>query len=182
MVYFSIYLGHSHFLPGHQWLFLLLASGYPQIFKKIYLLIIVVVQSLSHVRLFVTPWTAACQASLSWCLLKLRSIESMMPSNHLTLCHPLLLLPSIFPSIRVFVFIYFWLHWVFVAVLGLSLVLASGGCSLVAMHGFSSQWLFLFWSMDSRAQASVLALHGFSCSTVCGIFLNQGLNPCPLHW
>ena len=53
-----------------------------------------------------TPWTAACQASLSitnsWSLLKLMSIESVMPSNHLILCHPLLLLPSIFPSIRVF--------------------------------------------------------------------------------
>ena len=64
------------------------------------------VQSLSCVWLFVTPWTAACQASLSitnsQSLLKLKSIESMMPSNHLILCHPLLLPPSIFPSIRVF--------------------------------------------------------------------------------
>ena len=62
--------------------------------------------SLTHVRLFVTPWTAACQASLSitnsWSLLKLMSIELVMPSNHLIFCHPLLLLPSIFPSIRVF--------------------------------------------------------------------------------
>ena len=62
------------------------------------------VQSLSCVGLFVTPWTAACQASLSitnsQSLLKLKSIESVMPSNHLILCHPLL--PSIFPSIRVF--------------------------------------------------------------------------------
>ena len=53
-----------------------------------------------------TPWTAVCQASLSftnsWSLLKLRSFESMMPSNHLILCHPLLFLPSVFPSIRVF--------------------------------------------------------------------------------
>ena len=66
----------------------------------------VVVQSLSHVRLFVTPWTAALQASLSftisWNLLKLMSIELVMPSNCLILCCPLLLLPSIFPSIRVF--------------------------------------------------------------------------------
>ena len=66
----------------------------------------VVVQSLSRVWLFVTPWTAASQASLSltksWSLLKLMSIKSVMPSNHLILCHPLLLLPSIFPSIRVF--------------------------------------------------------------------------------
>ena len=64
------------------------------------------VQSLSHVGLFATPWTAACQASLSithsWSLLKPMSIELVMPSNYLILCHPLLLLPSIFPSIRVF--------------------------------------------------------------------------------
>ena len=62
------------------------------------------VQSLSRVWLFVTPWTAAPQASLSitnsWSLLKLMSIESVMPSNHLIFCCPLLLLPSIFPSIR----------------------------------------------------------------------------------
>ena len=64
------------------------------------------VQSLSRVRLFVTPWTAAHQASLSiinsWSSLKLMSIESVMPSNRLTLCRPLLLLPSIFPRIKVF--------------------------------------------------------------------------------
>ena len=64
------------------------------------------VQSLSHVWLFVTPWTVARQASLSitnsWSLLKLLSFESMMPSNHFILCLPLLLLPSIFPSIRIF--------------------------------------------------------------------------------
>ena len=63
------------------------------------------VQSFSCVRLFVTPWTAALQASLSitnsQSLLKLMSIKSAKPSNHLTLCHPLLL-PSVFPSIRVF--------------------------------------------------------------------------------
>ena len=64
------------------------------------------VQSVSHVLLFGTPWTAAHQASLSitnsLSLAKLVSIESVMPSNHLILCHPLLLLPSIFPSLRVF--------------------------------------------------------------------------------
>ena len=68
--------------------------------------IVVVVQSLSCVQLFATPWTAAHQASLSFTisqsLLKLMSIESVMPSNHLVLCHPLLLLLSIFPSIIVF--------------------------------------------------------------------------------
>ena len=64
------------------------------------------VQTLSDVQLFVNPGTAAGQASLSitntWSLLKLMPIQSMMPSNHLILCHPLLFLPSIFPSIRVF--------------------------------------------------------------------------------
>ena len=71
------------------------------------------VQSLSRVRLFVTPWTATHQAFLSitnsWSLLKLMSIESMMPSNHLILCHPLLLLPSIIPSFRVFTTSYFFI-------------------------------------------------------------------------
>ena len=80
-----------------------------------------VIQLLSHVQLFATPWTIACQASLSftisWSLLKLMSIESVMPSNLLILCHPLLLLPSIFPSIRVFsnesVCIRWSKHWSF---------------------------------------------------------------------
>ena len=79
------------------------------------------VQSLSCVQLFVTPWTAAHQASLSITnspsLLKLMSIESMMPSNHLILCHLLLLLLSVFPSIRVFssesVLIRWPKHWNF---------------------------------------------------------------------
>ena len=70
------------------------------------LMVFGVVQSLSRVQLFVTPWTAARQASLfftiSRSLLKLMSFESVMPSNHLILCCPLLLLPSIFPSIGVF--------------------------------------------------------------------------------
>ena len=64
------------------------------------------IQSLSCLQLFATPWTAACQASLSitnsWSPPKPMSIELVMPSNHLILCRPLLLLPSIFPSIRVF--------------------------------------------------------------------------------
>ena len=64
------------------------------------------VQSLSHVRLFATPWNAACHASLSitnsWSFLKFKSIELVMPSNHPIICRPLLLLPSVFPSIRFF--------------------------------------------------------------------------------
>ena len=66
----------------------------------------VIIQSLSHIRVFANPWTAACQGSLSFTisrsLLKLMSIKSVILPNHLILCHPLLLLPSIFPSIRVF--------------------------------------------------------------------------------
>ena len=66
----------------------------------------IVVQLLNYVQIFATPWTAACQASLPftifWSLPKLMSIELVMLSNHLALCHPLLLLPSIFPSMRVF--------------------------------------------------------------------------------
>ena len=74
--------------------------------QLLYACSVVAVQSLSHVWLFTTPWTAAHQASLfvimSWSLLKPMSMESVMPSSHLILCHPLLLPPSIFPSIRVF--------------------------------------------------------------------------------
>ena len=73
---------------------------------KTCLLLLQSVSSLSRVWLFLTPWTATHQASLSITnsrsLLKLKSIASVMPSNHLILCRPLLLLPSIFPSIRVF--------------------------------------------------------------------------------
>ena len=72
----------------------------------VYTLVAVAVQLLSSVPLFVTTWSAACQDSLSFTvslrLLKLMSIEPVKPSNHLTLCHPLLFLPSVFLSIRVF--------------------------------------------------------------------------------
>ena len=77
---------------------------------------VVVVQSPNHVQLFPTPWTAALQASLyftvSQSLLRLMYIESVMPANHLILCCPLLLLPSIFPSIRVFSNeLTLWIRW-----------------------------------------------------------------------
>ena len=86
-----------------MWIILvwLAAGGYQKAFW-----LLPSVQLLSHFRLFATLWTTACQTSLSITnsrrLLKLMSIELVMPSNHLILCHPLLLLPSIFPSIRVF--------------------------------------------------------------------------------
>ena len=69
-------------------------------------LLLLIAQSKSHVQIFATPWTTECQAFLSftvfWSLLKFMSIESVMVSNYLILCYPLLLLPSVFPSIRVF--------------------------------------------------------------------------------
>ena len=79
---------------------------YNLIMMKFHILTFSSVQSLNHVQLFVTPWTAAHQASLSitnkWSLLKLNSVESVMASNHLINCRRLLLLPLIFPGIRVF--------------------------------------------------------------------------------
>ena len=77
---------------------------------------------------------------------------------------------------------YFWLHWVFVAVRGLSLVALNGGYSLLRCAGFSSRWLLLLGSTGSRRAGSVAVAHGLSCSAACGIFPDQGLNPCPLHW
>ena len=88
-----------------QMIFFLSIDGTSIIFSSVSLNLLNSVQSLSRVRLFVIPWTAARQASLSitnsWSLLKLMCIEVMMPFNHLILCRPLLLPPSIFPSIRV---------------------------------------------------------------------------------
>ena len=91
---------------NREWLALEKNQDGKQDSQKEYFIRFSSVQSLSRVWLFVTPWTAACQASLSitnsWSLLKLMSVESVIPSNHLILCRPLLLPPSIFPSIRVF--------------------------------------------------------------------------------
>ena len=105
----------------------------------------VVVQSLSRVWLFVTPWTAAHQASLSltisWSLLKLTFIESMMLSNHLILCHPLLFLPSVFPSLRVFskesaLHIRWWKYWSF----SFSISPSNEYSGLIS---FRTDWLYL---------------------------------------
>ena len=79
-------------------------------------------------------------------------------------------------------FIYFWLCWVFVSVRGLSLVVASGGHSSSRCAGLSSSRLLLLRSTGSRRAGSVIVAHGPSCSVACGIFPDQGSNPCPLHW
>ena len=101
-----------------------------------------------------------------------------------------------------FLFICFWLRWVFLAAHGLPLVVASGGYSSLRCVGFSLQWLLLLRSTGSRCKGcsscgtwasvvvvrglqsigSVVAAHGLSCSTACGIFPDQGSNLCPLHW
>ena len=79
-------------------------------------------------------------------------------------------------------FIYFWLCWVFVSVLGLPLVAASGGHSSSRCAGLSLSWTLLLRSTGSRRAGSVVVAHGPSCSAACEIFPDQGSNPCPLHW
>ena len=78
--------------------------------------------------------------------------------------------------------IYFWLCWVFVSVRGLSLVVASGGHSSLRCTGLSLSRPLLLQSTGSRHAGSVVVAQGPSCSTACGIFPDQGSNPCPLHW
>ena len=87
-----------------------------------------------------------------------------------------------FLNFCVYLFIYLWLCWVFVSVRGLSLVVASGGHSLLRCVGLSLSWPLLLQSTGSRRAGSVIVAHGPSCSAACGIFRDQGSNPCPLHW
>ena len=81
-----------------------------------------------------------------------------------------------------FLFIYFWLCWVFISVWGLSPVAASGGHSSLQCVGLSLSWALLLRSTGSRHSGSVIVAHGPSCSAACGIFPDQGSNPCPPHW
>ena len=102
-VKFFASLIHIYKKSLRKWLRIGVVETLPEFNSSIF----IVSQLLSHVQLFATPWTAAHQATLfftiSQSLLKLMSIDSVMLSNHLILCHPLLLLPSFFPSIRGFV-------------------------------------------------------------------------------
>ena len=81
-----------------------------------------------------------------------------------------------------YLFIYLWLCWVFVSVRGLSLVAASGGHSSSWCAGLSLSRPLLLRSTGSRRAGSVVVAHGPSCFAACGIFPDQGSNPCPLHW
>ena len=82
----------------------------------------------------------------------------------------------------IYLFIYLWLCWVLVSVRGLSLVAASGGHSSSRCAGLSLSWPLLSRSTGSRRAGSATVAHGPSCSAACGIFPDQGSNPCPLHW
>ena len=81
-----------------------------------------------------------------------------------------------------FNFIYLWLCWVFISVRRLSLVVASRGHSSLQCTGLSLLRPLLLRSTGSRHAGSVIVAHGPSCSVACGIFPDQGSNPCPLHW
>ena len=82
----------------------------------------------------------------------------------------------------IYLFVCFWLCCVFVSVGGLSLVAASGVHSSSRCTGLSLSWPLLLQSTGSRREGSVIVAHGPSCSAACGIFPDQGSNPCPLHW
>ena len=86
------------------------------------------------------------------------------------------------PHNFLYLFIYFWLYWVFVSVRGLSLVVASGGHPASWCAGLSLSQPLLLRSTGSRRAGSVGVAHGPSCSAACGIFPDQGSNPCPLDW
>ena len=87
-----------------------------------------------------------------------------------------------FKKLFIYLFIYLWLCWVFVSVRGLSLVVASGGHSSSRCAGLSLSRPLLLRSTGSTRAGSVIVAHGPSCSAACGIFPDQGWNPCPLHW
>ena len=91
------------------------------------------------------------------------------------------MLVRFFFIINEFIF-YFCLYWVFVSVRGLSPVAVSGGYSSSRCAGLSLSWPLPLRSTGSRHAGSVVVAHGLSCSAACGIFPDQGLNPCPLHW
>ena len=100
--------------------------------------------------------------------------------NHWTAGNSLISLSFFF--FFLIIFVYFWLCWVFVSVRGLSPVAASGGHSSSWCAGLSLSRPLLLRSTGSRRTVSVIVAHGPSCSAACGIFPDQGSNPCPLHW
>ena len=110
-----------------------------------------------------------CQDLWTTCLVLL-ICENYLPYNHLAI------------FLNIYLFIYLWLCWVFLSVRGLSLVAASGGHSSSPCAGLSLSRPLLLRSTGSRCAGSVVVAHGPRCSMACGIFPDQGSNPCPLHW
>ena len=112
------------------------------------------------------------------------SKDSFRKASHRTIIHPGLCLFSWYTFFFKFIYlcIYSWLCWVFVSVWGLSLVAASGGHSSSRCTGLSLSRPLLLQSIGSRRKGSVVVAHGPSCSAACGIFPDQGSNPCPLRW
>ena len=145
------------------------------------------IQLLSHVWLFETPWIAALQASLSitnsQSLLKLMSIESVMPSNHLVLCHPLLLLPSIFPRIRIFsnesaLYIRWPKYWSF----SFNISLSNEHSRLIS---FRMDWLDLFvvqWSFGVFSSTTVGKHQFFGSQPYIDIYITGSLCHESLCW
>ena len=126
--------------------------------------------SLSHVRLPETPWTAARQVSLSiinsQSLLKLVSVESVLPSNHLTLCHPLILLPSIFPSIRVFSNeSVLCIRWPKYCSVSFSISLSSEYSGLIS---FRMDWVDLLAVQESSPTPQFKSINSSALSFLCG--------------
>ena len=109
-------------------------------------------------------------------------------SQDTSICWEVIIIPVIYYKSKwlifffKYLFIYLWLCWVFVSVRGLSLVVASGDHSSSQCAGLSLSRPLLLWSTGSRRAGSVVVAHGPSCSAACGIFPDQGSNPCPLHW
>ena len=142
------------------------------------------VQSLSHVQLFATPWTAACQASLSiansWSLLKLMSIELVMPSNHLNLCHPLLLLPSVFPSIIVFSNeSVLWIRWPKYWSFSFSISPSNDYSGLIS---FRMDWLDLLAVQGTPQESSPTPLFKSINSLVLSFLYGPTLTSIPDYW
>ena len=127
------------------------------------------------------PWLQPCFSCLD--------LHSYLPSNYYYcrfhffrwLFSHLITFFCLFFKIN-YLFIYFWLCWVFVSLRGLSPVAAGGGHSSSRCVGLSLSRPLLLWSTGSRRAGSVAVAHRPSCSAACGIFPDQGSNPCPLHW
>ena len=123
------------------------------------------------------PMRQVCLASLK------NSTTYTTPHNQSPVHLPRLHFMFIYPLLFFFnLFICLWLCWVFVSVRGLSLVAASGGHPSSRCTGLSLSWPLLLQSTGSRRAGSVIVAHGPSCSAACGIFPDQGSNPCPLNW